>query len=176
MSADSHVLVKLAHRAVEKYVRTGQRLSPLTDEELSPEMRERAGAFVSLHRLGELRGCVGTFVPQRENVAEEIVENAIASATRDPRFLPVAPQELDDLEISVDILSTPEPVDSVDKLDPNQFGVIVTDEVEDRRGLLLPMLEQVRSAEQQIAIARQKAFIGVDEPIHLYRFRVKRYH
>ena len=94
-------------------------------------MRERAGAFVSLHRLGELRGCVGTFVPQRENVAEEIVENAIASATRDPRFVPVAPQELADLEVSVDILSTPEPVDSVDKLDPNQFGVIVTDKQRD---------------------------------------------
>jgi AmmeMemoRadiSam system protein A len=143
---------------------------------MSPEMRERAGTFVSLHEFGELRGCIGTFLPQRANVAEEIIENAIASATRDPRFRPVLAQELDDLEISVDVLSEPEPIESAAELDPQIYGVIVTDPDNLRRGLLLPALEQVKTAEQQIAIARQKAYIGQEEPVRLYRFRVKRYH
>jgi AmmeMemoRadiSam system protein A len=143
---------------------------------MTPEMRERAGTFVSLHEFGELRGCIGTILPQRANVAEEIIENAIASATRDPRFRPVHPQELDDLEISVDVLSDPEAVESEAELDPQIYGVIVTDPDNFRRGLLLPALEQVKTADQQVAIARQKAYIGPDEPVRLYRFRVIRYH
>src|SRR5918911_2170873 len=103
-----HPLVQLAHRAVESYVRERRRLEPIPEEELPPELRQRAGTFVSLHEFGELRGCIGTFVAQRANVAEEVIDNAIASATRDPRFPPVQPSELDDLEISGDVLSEPE--------------------------------------------------------------------
>jgi MEMO1 family protein len=142
---------------------------------MTPEMLEHAGTFVSLHKFGELRGCIGTFLPQRSNVAEEIIENAIASATRDPRFPPVREEELDDLEVSVDVLTEPEAVASEADLDPKIYGVIVTDPESYRRGLLLPALEQVKTAEQQVAIARQKAYIGPDEPVRLYRFRVKRY-
>lgn len=176
MNRDVHPLVQLAHRAVSAHVLDKKRLRPPSDNEMTPEMRERAGTFVSLHKFGELRGCIGTFVPQRANVADEIIENAIASATRDPRFPPVQRQELDDLEISVDVLSQPEPVESVAELDPQTYGVIVTDLDNFRRGLLLPALEQVKTVEQQVAIARQKAFIGDDDPVRLYRFRVKRYH
>lgn len=170
-----HPLVALAHRAVEEYVRSGERIPMPPDPELSPEMREQAGTFVSLHKSGDLRGCIGTFVPQRENVAVEVIENAIASATRDPRFYPVQEWELPELEISVDVLSEPEPINSVDELDPGRFGVIVVAQDGVRRGLLLPMLEPVKTVEQQVAIARQKAFIAPDEPVRLYRFRVRRY-
>lgn len=123
-----------------------------------------------------MRGCIGTFTPVRENVAEEVIENAIASASRDPRFYPVQEWELDELAISVDVLSDPEPITSPRELDPQVYGVIVTDREGRRRGLLLPMLEQVTGAEQQVSIARQKAYIGPEEPIQLYRFRVQRYH
>jgi AmmeMemoRadiSam system protein A len=176
MDEDVHPLVQLARRAVGAYILDGEHLSPPPDEEMTQEMRERAGTFVSLHEFGELRGCIGTFRPQRANVAEEIIENAIASATRDPRFPPVQPGEIDDLNISVDVLSEPEPVESVADLDPQVYGVIVSDLNNSRRGLLLPALEQVKTAEHQVAIARQKAFIGPDEPVRLFRFQVKRYH
>lgn len=176
-----HPLVLVAERAVIEYVRHGQRLKiPNTDPlaaEIDDSRNERAGTFVSIHkRNGELRGCIGTFVPVHANVVDEVIENSIASATRDPRFYPIQEWELDDLEISVDVLSEPEPVSSVKDLDPHTFGVIVADQTGERRGLLLPMLEQVQTAEQQVAIARQKAYIGVQEPIQLYRFRVHRYH
>lgn len=181
MKGTSNALVSLAHRAVEEYVRHGQRLSLPQDDplaqELAAHMTKRAGTFVSIHKNdGNLRGCIGTFMPVHENVAEEVIENAIASCSRDPRFYPVQEWELDDLNISVDVLSDPEPVSSPAELDPQIYGVIVTDKDGKRRGLLLPMLEQVTDARQQVAIARQKAYIGAEEPVQLFRFRVHRYH
>jgi len=163
-------LARLAKRTVETFVREGKGIRP---EELTPEMRQRAGVFVSIHKSGELRGCIGTFEPQKANVAEEIIANAINSATRDPRFFPITPDELEDLDYSVDVLTKPEPVKSKDQLDPKRYGVIV--EVGGRKGLLLPDLEGVDSVDYQIDICRQKAGIMPDEPVKLYRFEVKRY-
>ena len=170
MAKELHPIVKLAKEAVESYVRHGKVLRP---EELDREMKVRAGVFVSLKKHGELRGCIGTFMPSRSSVAEEIVANAISSAMEDPRFLPVEPPELDDLEYSVDVLTEPEPVASMKELDPKKYGVIV--ECGFRRGLLLPDLEGVDSVEEQIDICRAKAGIGADEPVKLYRFQVRRY-
>ncbi len=163
-------VAKLARETVETYVKEGKTPQP---EELTPEMKQKAGVFVSIHKFGELRGCIGTFEPQEENVAEEIITNAISSATRDPRFPPVAPDELKDLSYSVDVLTKPEPIPDKDQLDPKKYGVIV--ECGLRRGLLLPDLEGVDTVDYQIDICRQKAGIMPDEPIKLYRFEVRRY-
>jgi MEMO1 family protein len=165
-----HPVVRLAREAVESYVREGVIVEP---GELTPEMRERAGVFVSLHKHGELRGCIGTFEPTRDSVAEEIISNAINSSTRDPRFPPVTEPELGDLEYSVDILTEPEPVTDLSQLDPNEYGIIVESGL--RRGLLLPDLPGVDTIEEQIAICRLKAGIQSNEPIQLYRFQVRRY-
>lgn len=170
MEEQLHPIAKLAKQAVESYVRQGEVFRP---GELTAEMKERAGAFVSIKKHGQLRGCIGTFEPTRANVAEEIVANAIGSATQDPRFTPVVASELDDLEYSVDILTAPEPVEGTDQLDPKKHGVIV--ECGFRRGLLLPDLEGVDTVDQQIGICRAKAGIAIDEPVKLYRFQVRRY-
>jgi len=168
---EMHPLVRLAKETVETYVTEGK-VSPPPDE-LTPEMRERAGVFVSIHKFDKLRGCIGTFEPTKDNVAEEIITNAISSATRDPRFPPIAPNELKDLEYSVDVLTKPKPIASKSQLDPRKYGAIV--ECGWRRGLLLPDLEGVDTVDYQIDICRQKAGIMPDEPIKLYRFEVKRY-
>lgn len=168
--AELHPLVKLAKEAVENYVRHRKVVRPT---ELTAEMRGRAGVFVSLKKRGELRGCIGTFLPTRENIAEEIVANAISSAVHDPRFYPVTPDELDELEYSVDVLSEPEPVSDMSQLDPKKYGLIV--ECGYRRGLLLPDLEGVDTVEEQMRICRAKAGIDPEEPVKLYRFTVKRY-
>lgn len=177
MSHVMHPLVRLAHHALSEYVRQGQRVSTPHTDAYAPFLNERAGVFVSIHKKnGDLRGCVGTFMPTRANIAEEVIENAIAAATRDPRFYPIGERELDDLEISVDVLSEPEAIASESELDPQVYGVIVADREGVRRGLLLPMLEQVKTVEQQVMIAKQKAYIGADEPVQLWRFRVQRFH
>lgn len=165
-------IVALAKETVETYVKTGKK--PPLPKELAPEMQDRAGVFVSIHKKnGALRGCIGTFEPQYKNVAGEIIANAISAATRDPRFEPIRPDELDNLEYSVDILTTPEPVDDVSQLDPKKYGVIVA--CGWRRGLLLPDLEGVDTVQYQIDICRQKGGIHPDEPVQLYRFEVKRH-
>jgi len=163
-------LVRLAKKTVETYVKEGK--TPRLKKPI-PEMSQRAGVFVSIHKFGELRGCIGTIEPQEDNVAEEIITNAISSATRDPRFPPVAPNELKDLTYSVDVLTSPEPVESKDQLDAQKYGVIVESGFE--RGLLLPDLAGVDSVDLQIEICRLKAGIAPDDPIKLYRFEVRRY-
>jgi AmmeMemoRadiSam system protein A len=164
-------IVKLAKDTVEKYVREGKILS--TPSEVAPEMREEAGVFVSIKKRGNLRGCIGTFSPSTENVAAEVIRNAIHAATMDPRFSPVVRSELDELDYSVDILSPPEKIDSPDKLDPKKYGVIV--EKGGLRGLLLPDLEGVDTVEEQLRIAALKAGISSVAEAQLYRFEVKRY-
>jgi AmmeMemoRadiSam system protein A len=165
-----HPLVRLAKRTVESYVKKRKGVQA---KRLTPEMKPKAGVFVSIHKGGELRGCIGTIEPQRKNVAEEIIANAIASASRDPRFYPITADELAELEYSVDILTKPEPVRSRKQLDARRYGVIV--EAGGRKGLLLPDLEGVDSVNYQIDICRQKAGIDPEEPVKLYRFEVKRY-
>lgn len=168
-----HPLVQLARKAIEEYVKHGRIISPPPPEEMTPEMKQSAGVFVSIKKHGELRGCIGTYLPTRKNVAEEIIHNAIAAATEDPRFPPVTEEELSELEISVDVLSPPEEVKDLLELDPKKYGVIV--ESGWKRGLLLPDLEGVDTVEQQLAIAMAKAGILPEEPVKIYKFTVKRY-
>jgi AmmeMemoRadiSam system protein A len=168
---DEHPLVQLARRTIDVWVREGRRIEP--SGALASEMSEQAGTFVSLHRHGQLRGCIGTIEPMRDNVAQEIIGNAIAAATRDPRFPPLGPDELADLEVKVDVLTPPELITGPEELDPRRYGVVVQSGW--RRGLLLPDLEGVDTVERQVDIARQKAGIGLHEPVQLYRFEVKRY-
>lgn len=168
----AHPLVELARETIESYVREKRTIEP--PEELVSEMQGRAGTFVSLHdSQGHLRGCIGTIEPQQPTVAHEVIRNAISAATRDPRFPPVQPEELKDLDVKVDVLTEPEPIESMDQLDPKRYGVIV--ESGWRRGLLLPDLEGVDTVEYQVDIATRKAGIRPGEPVQLYRFQVKRY-
>lgn len=170
MEKELHPLVRLAKETVESYIKNEGIPKP---KELTPEMKERAGVFVSIKKFKELRGCIGTFEPTKANVAEEIINNAISSATKDHRFPPVNTAELPHLSYSVDVLTKPEPVEDESQLDPKRYGVIV--ESRGRRGLLLPNLEGVNTVEEQIDICRRKAGIFTHEPIKLYRFEVRRY-
>ena len=165
--------VRLARASLESYIKTGRRLK--LPEDLPEEMlHTKAGAFVSIHKRDALRGCIGTIAPITGSVAEEIIRNAVSAATEDPRFPPITVRELGELDISVDVLGEPEPIDGPDKLDVKRYGVIVTKA--GRRGLLLPDLEGVDTPQQQVAIAKQKAGIGIDETAELQRFEVIRHH
>jgi AmmeMemoRadiSam system protein A len=168
-----HPLVALAKEAVELYIRNGNILT-LPEHGLPAELTQQAGVFVCLKTKGMLRGCIGTFQPAEPDVAHEVVRNAISAATCDPRFACIRDHELDALEYSVDVLSPTEEVADKSMLDPKRYGVIV--QAGGKRGLLLPDLEGVDTAEQQISIAMQKAGIAPGAPVKLFRFEVKRYH
>lgn len=164
-------LVRLARQHLENYIR-GIPGKPAVGA-APPEFHKPGGAFVTLKKGGRLRGCIGTIWPTRDSVIEEVLDNAIAAGTRDPRFAPVGPEELDELEYSVDVLGPPEPVDGPEQLDPKKYGVIVSRG--SRRGVLLPDLEGIDTVAEQVAVARQKAGIGPREEVRLERFRVTRY-
>ena len=164
--------VKLARKSLESYVTKRETIE--VPEGLPEEMLSmQAGAFVSIHESGALRGCIGTILPTTSCIAEEIIENAVSACSRDPRFDPVTPEELPWLEINVDVLSEPEDIDSPDQLDVKKYGVIVS--CGGRRGLLLPDLDGVDTVEQQIRIAMQKGGIREGEDIKLQRFTVTRH-
>ena len=181
--------VALARRSLETYLAEGHRLKlsaastgdaakagDTANSGIPEEMLQtRAGAFVSIHEHGQLRGCIGTILPVTGCVAEEIIRNAVSAATEDPRFMPIEADELPWLEISVDVLGEPEHIDSPDQLDVKRYGVIVTKGR--RRGLLLPNLDGVDTVEEQISIALQKAGLGTDEEDYeLERFEVVRHY
>ena len=166
-----HRIVELAKQTIEEYVRTGKTISPPRD--LSPELAARAGVFVSLKKMGNLRGCIGTFEPMAATVAEEVVKNAIAAATQDPRFHAVEKDELAELEYSVDVLSAPEKITNIKDLDPKEYGIIVVQGM--RQGLLLPDLAGVDTVEEQLRITKIKAGIWTDENLEIFRFAVTRY-
>ena len=164
--------VKLARQSLESYILNRKRIE--IPEGLPAEMlNAKAGAFVSIHKNGALRGCIGTTGPTTDCIASEIINNAISASTRDPRFSPIGPDELNLLEISVDVLGEPEDIDSKEQLDVKRYGVIVSSM--GKRGLLLPDLEGVDTVDQQIEIAKQKAGIHRFETIKLQRFEVVRH-
>lgn len=165
--------VRLARETLETYVRDKKKRSSIPQWVPAELKTKRAGVFVSLKKDGMLRGCIGTIGPTMVNIAEEIMNNAISSGTRDPRFPEVKAEELGDLVYSVDVLGAPEPIRSTEELDVKRYGVIVTSGF--RRGLLLPDLEGVDTPEKQVEIALQKAGISRTENFEMERFEVIRY-
>lgn len=174
MTEGESIYVKLARDTIENLVCGGK--IEISEKFLTKELRHQAGAFVSIKKNGQLRGCIGTIYPTKDNLAEEISANAISAASRDPRFPAVKENELSELDISVDVLEEPEAVDSMEELDPNKYGVIV--EKGYHKGVLLPELEGIDTVQKQLEIALKKAGLRPDDGIRgvqLYRFRVNRY-
>lgn len=140
---------------------------------LPPHTRPSRGCFVSLKMEGRLRGCVGTVLPARATLEEEVAENALAAATRDPRFPPLRHGELARLHLSIDLLTTPQPVDSLDELDARRFGVLLRNGA--RVGVLLPDIPGVDTPQEQISICLEKAGLRPSADYTLERFEVERF-
>lgn len=164
-------LVRYARLVVESFIK-GEKFKEADD--LTDYLGKRAGVFVSIKKHGQLRGCIGTIEPTQPDILQEVKQNAISAATRDPRFEPITVDELDDLVYSVDLLKPAESISGIEELDPQRYGVIVKSGY--RSGLLLPNLEGIETAAEQVAIARKKAGIGPNEPVKLERFEVVRYY
>ena len=169
-----HPLVMLAAEAIGTFLSEQRVIEPPDTLFVGmPDARVPASVFVCLKREGELRGCVGTTEPAQGTLAKEVIENAIGSATRDPRFAPVQQSELGDLEISVDVLGSTEPVLDLSGLDHRRYGIIVRSGT--RHSVLLPDIEGINSVAEQVEVARKKAGLGATDPIEIRRFEVKRY-
>lgn len=164
--------VRLARLSLETYIKTNREIK-LPDGLPEEMLNRRAGAFVSLKKYGQLRGCIGTIGPVTSCLANEILRNAISAGTQDPRFPEVTVDELQDLVYSVDVLAPAEPIQSMAELDVKRYGVIVTKG--HKRGLLLPNLDGIETPEQQVSIALQKGGISENEAYTMERFEVVRH-
>ncbi|CAI2718753.1 AmmeMemoRadiSam system protein A [Nitrospina watsonii] len=163
--------VYLAQQSVAHFLRHQQTLP--CPANLPDALKLKAGAFVSIKKNGQLRGCIGTLEPQQDNLAIEIIENAVKAATQDPRFDSVTEDELEALSFSIDVLTPLEPVDDFSKLDPKRYGLVIRHAT--RQGVLLPDLEGVPTVMDQVRLCRAKGGIAEDDTQEYFRFRVKRF-
>lgn len=166
----AYLLLELARETIRSYVTN--RITPPLPKDLPDEFKQKRGVFVSIKKHGRLRGCIGTIEPTKNNAAEEVIHNAISASTQDPRFSSITPDEMDDLTISIDILSPPEKVSDISQLDPKKYGVIVASKL--KKGVLLPDIEGIDTVAEQLKIARSKGGIGNNEKIKIQRFEVER--
>ncbi|MFH1575816.1 MAG: AmmeMemoRadiSam system protein A [Candidatus Nealsonbacteria bacterium] len=167
---NSYVL--LAKEAVENYIREKKVISPASN--LPQEFKKKAGVFVTIMDGKALKGCIGTYLPTQNNIAKEIILNAIAAATEDYRFDSIQKNDLSSLSYTVYILGEPKKISNESELNPRKFGIIV--KTARKSGLLLPDLEGVDTADEQISIACQKG--GIDpqkEKIDIYKFIAEKY-
>ncbi len=166
-----HSLVELAISSVEYFVECGKPFP--TPDPLPRSLKQNAGVFVSIKQSGSLRGCIGTITPKYKNLAEEVIQNAFRAASQDPRFKPIQQRELPFLTFSVDVLTPLEKIDSLDGHNIKQFGLLI--QGQGKQGLLLPDLENIKSAEQQLKICMKKGGFSHSDQYKLYRFKVKRF-
>ncbi len=164
--------IKLARQAIEEYITNGNTIEIPSNIE-KELINNKAGLFVSIHKFGSLRGCIGTINPVRKCIAEEIICNAKSASTEDPRFPKIKKEELKWLEINVDILEAPEDIESEKELNVKEYGVIVRSGF--KSGVLLPDLDGIDTVEEQVSIAKKKAGIKPGEEVTLQRFKVTRH-
>jgi AmmeMemoRadiSam system protein A len=168
-------LVLLAKTAAEKYIKEKKFLD-VPDDLPKDFYIKKAGVFVTITKKGQLRGCIGTFLPTKNNIAEETIHNAISAATEDWRFDKISQKELPSLSYEVSILSNPEQVNDISELNAKKFGIIVKSASAGSCGLLLPDLEGVDTPQEQIDICCQKGNINPEkEKLLIYRFTVEKY-
>lgn len=168
--SDEYIL--LAKEAIFEYI-NNNKIIDVPKNTSSDLIDNRYGVFVSIHKFGELRGCIGTIEPTMGNVAEEIIRNAISASTNDYRFRKVIKEELDFIDINVDVITNIENIKSIDELDVKKYGVIVSNET--KRGVLLPDLEGIDNVNDQVRIATLKAGLKEDDEKKLQRFEVIRH-
>lgn len=167
-----HPLLKLAKETIRSYITKG--VTPQPPGDLDEEFMEKRGVFVSIKKHGQLRGCIGTIEPTKNNIAEEVIHNAVSASTKDPRFPSITPDELEDITISVDLLSPLEKVTDPSQLNPKKYGVLVSSK--SKKGVLLPDLDGVDTVEEQLRIAKSKGGITHQEKFEIQRFEVKRFY
>jgi len=100
---EEQALLQIARNTLEAFVRTG-RVPDVDEAALSPHLLERHGAFVTLRRHGELRGCIG-YTSNHMPVTQAVQDNTVNAASRDPRFHSVRPEELPEIVIEISVLT-----------------------------------------------------------------------
>ncbi len=172
-------LLQLARSSIQHGVQTGKPLK-INLADYPAELLESRATFVTLHKNGQLRGCIGVLEAVRP-LAEDIAENAFSAAFKDHRFSPVTADEFNDLEIHLSLRTPAEPLtfsseqDLLAQLKPGIDGLILKEGF--RRGTFLPSVwETLPKPEQFLRHLKQKAGLPPDywsDSIEIYRYRTE---
>ncbi len=145
---------------------------PASEIPSAPWATTFGASFVTLRRPdGALQGCIGTLEPYQA-LRDDVAENVVAAATRDPRGWPLEPGEVDELEVEVSILSPLERVAREEELRAGIDGVVISSGA--RRATFLPVMwERFASRDELMAALRAKAGIGPRSPLEIWRYTVE---
>ncbi len=164
---EGRFLLKLARRAIEAYLKTGKVIDIKPSEVPGTRLTEDGACFTTLFFKGQLRGCIGSLERKRPLVFD-VVDNALNAALRDPRFMPLTAEELQQVRIEISVLTVPERLDVrsaeelLDKLEPKKHGLIIQKGV--AKATFLPMVwEYFPKKEEFLAQLCRKAGLRPDE-------------
>ncbi|MFH0923192.1 MAG: AmmeMemoRadiSam system protein A [Candidatus Falkowbacteria bacterium] len=153
-------LLNIARTSVENYIRSGRMPEfNIGDERLN----RREGAFVTLHKKGKLRGCVGQIIPSGKALWQVVRDMAVAAAVEDNRFSPVSAEELGELKYEISVLSAPRKINNWQEIELGKHGVIINKGLQS--GVFLPQVadETGWSKEEFLAqLCCQKAGLSAD--------------
>lgn len=133
---DKKDLLHIARKTIEELINNNDK-AKFKGKDYSENLNKKCGAFVTLHKKGQLRGCIGRFMPD-EPLYEVVRQMAIAASTQDHRFDKVNPHELDDIDIEISVLTPLEKIDSIDEIETGKHGIYIKSN--GRSGTLLPQV------------------------------------
>ncbi len=180
---EQEILLDLATDAVHATA-AGLKLPDTLTMQLPARLHQPAATFVTLSNHGTLRGCIGTTTPQQP-IFQDVIERAAAAASRDPRFPPITPEEVPQLDIEISVLTTPQPLnfstpeELLNQLKPGTDGVILQMGV--HRATFLPQVwERVNDPETFLELLCQKASLHRDawrtDDVRVETYRVASFH
>ncbi len=162
-ASEQKELISLARKTIETYVKE-KKVFDVTKlkKPMSEGLKKNLGVFVTLKEKGDLRGCIGTIQGQ-EPLFKGVIDNAINSCARDSRFLPVTPDELDDIHIEISVLSPLKEVSTYENIVPGWHGVLL--QKGPYQAVFLPQvpLEQGWDLEEMLSNLSMKAGLGKNE-------------
>ncbi len=158
-SKERRRLLEIARNTIDNYLKNGKKPNP---GKVSEKFLHSRGVFVTLHKNGSLRGCIGYPLPI-SSLIDAVIDNAVSSAFEDPRFPPLNSDELKEIDIEISILTVPEKVNKPEDVRVGVDGIIISKH--GSRGLLLPQvpIEQGWDLDQYISYGCLKAGLPGDE-------------
>jgi AMMECR1 domain-containing protein len=170
------IYAKIAYDAILLYMKTGKTI--LKDEsEIPPALKLKLPCYVSIFLDGKLRGSKGSIKPTQDYLYNEIIHNAVKAVEESKNAEALKEEELNNITLTVDVLSQPRPVENKSMLKPRKHGIAIKDEA-GNESVVFPNTDGIESIEQQMETAKEKAGIKKETPedqLNILNFTITRY-